>query len=762
MRKAWLVVLAVIFVAGAAVVAHRGGRLRTSSHAPRGNSQSDSQRAPSDSITSKTAVAVSSAGSSAAIEISKHGPGMRRQPPESLKLPVPRTFDLKHVDPANFAAALGNDPGRIFNYLRDEIAYEVYTGCLRGPRGTLLAMAGNSVDRASLLASMLQHAGQGVRFAQGMLPEAQARELVSSMWAQRSQPAPVQAGSQPSPAVKAAVDGLVSGVNRDYPLIRDRLRQENATITSQSAPTLDSLVKEAQDHYWVQWLKGGTWVDLDPSFTDSSQGIRYATIAGTSEALPNALFHQVEIRIRLEEYTGDQVSSRVILTRTAKAAELSGVDVVLSHQPENWTGPAASLQAALASAITATGRVKPVLLVGEKDWVAGAPFYPKKPATRGMGGVFNALSGRGTRHDVPIATAESIELDFTSPGGTKETVVREIFDVAGRSVRAAGKNLTAQEVGERTDAGADLERGIYCLFFTTGRLDADHISNAVEDPAKEDQRETDVGMLLRRFNILFTVVSDAVVGGFAQPEQNRVLFYQDSARLSITEISGEPKSPRLALDLRRDHTRTVALAERSEMVVPARILRGVTDGTLEAVIMDYVRAHMQEKETGERFSLSTSVLFGRAQREGIPTIMLPKENGRLDTGLAADTLARIREEFSAGNVVLAPQRPISIGESKRFGWWRVNPCTGESVAVTDEGLNQVTVEYNMVQNKYGQGNIMLYREVGTDAAGNPFTGPTRVANPNWLKGYNPQWARIWTDFTEVMQGAVRNPALQLR
>src|SRR5438105_2796254 len=96
MRKAWVVVLAVIFIAGAAIVARRGGRLRTNSSAQGGNSQSDSQRTASDS---KTTVAVSSAGSSAAIEISKHGPGMRRQPPESLKLPVPRTFDLKHIDP---------------------------------------------------------------------------------------------------------------------------------------------------------------------------------------------------------------------------------------------------------------------------------------------------------------------------------------------------------------------------------------------------------------------------------------------------------------------------------------------------------------------------------------------------------------------------------------------------------------------------------------------------------------------------------------
>jgi len=157
--------------------------------------------------------------------------------------------------------------------------------------------------------------------------------------------------------------------------------------------------------------------------------------------------------------------------------------------------------------------------------------------------------------------------------------------------------------------------------------------------------------------------------------------------------------------------------------------------------------------------LSTSVAFGRAQTEGVPTIMLPKENSRLDMSLDAETLARIREEFSAGNVVLAPQRPIEMGESKRFAWWRVNPRTGESVAVTDEGLNQVTVEYNRITDP-GQGNVLVYREVGIDSAGNPFQGPIRVANNNWLQGWTPEWTEIWRDFTQGMH-AIRNNGLRL-
>lgn len=720
MNRAMLVVLALIFVAGGCARHDRA---------------------------SSSPTALSGSGNANVVEISARGPGMRREGADAMKLPVARTLDLTHVDPANFAAGLGNDPVRIFNYVRDEIAYEAYAGCLRGPRGTLMAMAGNSLDRASLLASMLQAAGQRVRFAQGTLPESQAIELVSSMWAERPEAPSAAVLGGPSPSIKTALDVLSKGVQSDYTLIRDRLKDANLKMAPESVPSLDSLVKETQSHYWVQWFKDGAWVDLDPSFNDSSPGRTYTSAAQTFDALPDAVFHQVEIRIRLEEYTGSQVSSRVILTRSAKASDLSGVDVVLSHEPENWQGPADSLESGLASGITATGRVKPVLFVGG-IFVTGEPFYQKGPPTGGTGGIFSQLSGAGTRHAVAIATAESIEFDVITPDGGKTKVVRELFDVIGPARRAAGKDLTAEEAQAKIQANAsDISESIYDLFVTTGRTDRSLLPDAV--PADPTEQVDDVVTALRRVNTAFAAISDALLPRLSTPDKTVVVFYPDSPRLQIAELSSVAGKTRLSLDLRWDHVRAAALGPHQEDAFLAQSFRGVADGVLERVLIDYATAGNAAYES-EGSRLSTSLVFERMEAEGVKATLLSREDAAFGGGMPEDARARLNREFEQGFLVVAPERPIALGGQPRFAWWRIDPRSGEVTAVTDEGLNDAALEYKAVVSRNTRGQIYgvrFFRYLPGFSGTALFTGLTQSQFLELIRDL----AALGTKFSELLR-----------
>src|SRR5262249_46063957 len=80
------------------------------------------------------------------------------------------------------AQALNNDPNQIFAFVRDQVKFEVYNGSLRGARGTLWSMAGNALDRASLLVALLEASGFSAPYVQGTTSLAQQQQLILSMF----------------------------------------------------------------------------------------------------------------------------------------------------------------------------------------------------------------------------------------------------------------------------------------------------------------------------------------------------------------------------------------------------------------------------------------------------------------------------------------------------------------------------------------------------------------------------------------------------
>ena len=62
---------------------------------------------------------------------------------------------------------IGPGVSNAFTFVRDQVGYEVYTGSLRGARGTLWSQAGNSLDQASLLIALLRGQGIAAQYARG-------------------------------------------------------------------------------------------------------------------------------------------------------------------------------------------------------------------------------------------------------------------------------------------------------------------------------------------------------------------------------------------------------------------------------------------------------------------------------------------------------------------------------------------------------------------------------------------------------------------
>ena len=617
-----------------------------------------------------TTSTVSSAGHSGS-----NGPGLRPRQSD-LKLPVPRTLDLSHVQPEHFAAALGKDPARIFQFVRDEIGFETYIGCLRGPRGTLMAMAGNSVDRASLLSTLLTESGQRVRFAHGTLPEPLAKALVTSMWAERPWTTAASHGQVESTDLQDAVNRLTASIQVNGVLVRDALKKAGYPQTGQPQVTVDALVKAAQDHYWVQWMQNGAWTDLDTSFDGAVPGQTFAQSAETFDVLPEALFHRIDIRVRLEEYTGDAPSGREALRYSAKAADLSGLDVVFAHEPEG--NPTHN-------------QFKPFLVVGRQR-IAGVPFHLKAPGGDGAMAAVDAFGGGPD--PVALAMAESIEMEFTAPGAGTETVVRDIFDRVGKSRRIKAQRLTAEEVTSSSEAinSAEFSQALYDLLFTTGSIDAGHLRDLSSPAPPGDDDPIDVRAGLRWINVAFSATSDAALRRLVGASGATYRLYLDTPRVQIADMTVNAEVLRFSLDLRRDRVNIATTGTRPDQVFHAHVLQGVVNGALERIVIEHVAGSPRQDDGRSAAGISTSAIFESVLAAKTPTVLVTRGSATLGSEVPEDTRARIDEAVAQGHVVVAPQRPVIIGGVSHFAWWQIEPRSGATIAVTDEGLHQATVD----------------------------------------------------------------------
>lgn len=640
------------------------------------------------------------------------GPGLRRQAIESLELSVPRTIDLSYVQAGNFAVALGKDPTRIFEYVRDQIAYEPYVGVLRGPRGTLLAMAGNSADRAALLGELLQRSGFKVRYAHGTLPDALAQRLVDSVWAERRWvEAAASASSAPNPELKSLGDKLVSSIQRDNDLLRDMLKAAGLPKRAESPVTMQTLLSEARNHYWIEWLIDGTWTAMDPSFATAVPGQTFAEATETTETLPDSIYHHVEIRIRVEEYAGEQPSSREVLRYTARAADLSGEDLILVHSPEDRRNQG-------------NAQVRPAFIVQQKRH-EGEPFWLSEGRLPPGGGLADALGGGDGAVDVPVAASESIELDFIAPGGQKTTEIRELFDHVGKSRRASDKLLDPAELAEAAASNADkFVSTVYGMFVTTGAIDAVHARNLVAPEPATDSEHLDVGACLRRINIGFAVASDLLTGrvGNANDIVSRNFF--DSPRLQIAELTAADDILAIGLDLRRDSARTMVTGLRPDLAFDVQVWRGVVDGTLERYLIEFMSSSA-DGNGNNRLGLSTSSLFESARASNTPAVLFVQNGTMPGAALTADTRARIEESIAAGHVLVAPQQPAVIGGAKRYAWWQIDPRSGETIAVADDGRRAAGETVVVTTTVTGSGAVMVQVSVG-GYGGIYFTLPSAI------------------------------------
>ena len=107
---------------------------------------------------------------------------------EELRKQIDRTqFD---ADELAFELAFGT-PETIVGWVASNIAFEQYSGLLRGAQGAHMSRAGNALDQAVLLAKLLKDAGYEAQIHHGLLSHDQAGELLIAMTPERQPEEPI-------------------------------------------------------------------------------------------------------------------------------------------------------------------------------------------------------------------------------------------------------------------------------------------------------------------------------------------------------------------------------------------------------------------------------------------------------------------------------------------------------------------------------------------------------------------------------------------
>ncbi|MBW7916338.1 MAG: hypothetical protein H3C53_06585 [Trueperaceae bacterium] len=365
------------------------------------------------------------------------------------------------------AESIGPEPASAFEFVRDHIAFDPYSGVLRGVQGALAARAANSWDRALLLRALLDHHGHVTRLAFGDLDDAAIDKLLA-----------------------AAVDGAVSALDPpdlttkvttfDLQALADRARRDHALLTQalDAADMLDVLGRTdepgarraeavvpdlraaVRSHAWVQVEQGdGSWLDLDTSLPGAVPGAVLTAAAGSTDEVPEDAQHSVVVRVLVETLADGELEESVSLEVPFTTIDAAGSELWLLFRPEEASGGVGLFGSSGGK------NWQPVFLVDEEA-LAGTPF---PLSSSGGGGGFGGLLGGGGGGGAQV-TRVTLQLVARSPDGTERTAERTLLDRVDPRERQAGE-VSAGSLTALPSSGPPPELGaLHNIVFSNGGM----------------------------------------------------------------------------------------------------------------------------------------------------------------------------------------------------------------------------------------------------------------------------------------------------
>lgn len=553
-------------------------------------------------------------------------------------------LDMTGLDLDAAAADAGATPREALAWVARRTRFEPYTGLLRGARGTLLAGAGNSLDRALLLGELLVRQGRTVRFAAATLDTTTAEKLVRTLVVSRQPP-----GNETPLATEVRERAM-----EQFLILGDALHDAKVYAPPADNSVWKELVEAARAHAWVEVQENGNWIPLDPAAGVES-GKSLAAAEQTFASFKDDLQHRVTLSLVAEFSEDNKRRLETLLEENRTSAD--------------WMGEPVGLYFEIAG-----GKATPLLVVGEKTLQGKIIPTIGEP----QGGDLLPLPGLGGAGPSPV-TGLWLRFAVTGPG-RKENAECVLFDALGAEARR--KNLPPPK---QAPALAEAVEAVYGAAVSSAFPDPQvslAFFTSVGDPFTSDG----VARLLSGMAVDYLATRGFLPATLLEPPAVAIV---DAPNIVITRArlrARDKSSPRI--DVAMD------LTLRSELLVRApedplgkdtlffdRLSSAVLDHTLERLALgdggpDQSVGHVLES----------------AHAEGIRLVTLTPKSGSGAPPLGRNGAVRAALEVEKGHVVLLPERAPPGFNPGELGWWTINPRTGRAHDLMETGWRQAMTD----------------------------------------------------------------------
>ena len=591
------------------------------------------------------------------------------------------------------ATALQNDPNQIYAFVRDQIKFEAYAGSVRGARGALWAMAGNTLDKASLLTALLQASGYTTQYAHIYLEQTQAGDTAEySLLRSMFPTANVLLGCIPSgTADDPAYDGFGEGDTNDY--------------------------------YWVQYGPG--LVDLDPNLPNGTPGQSLAQTTGqtpdtTFTTIPANLRQQVTIKVNAEQYSqasglfGFGPSQTTVLQQSFDASALVGNIVSVGNIVQGTATGGLDLTAT-------TFTYTPYLLIG-----SGGPDVSADTIVTGTDyqEFFTNFPLSST-----ILTGLFVEVDADDSWYYQQhPYTHTMFDRLGPAARQGNASVSLNLPASPTPAVSNFDIASFNILTThqllsTFQAQQTRLNNAYQayeaiKPAFEalpttgalsaaQQATAQQAATLAKY---LAIAEDELVAMSYNGAEDQLIpqlqngyfvhVYPNTPRITVGGSSMGPSGNAIySLDVLKNDMRTInGQYQNRSAKYYEEVARGMITSIIEASVLSGVTG-----QSAIDIGTVMATLGDPNQLIGLgpsPNYIQPPDASALSaTTLSADAqtliLNAVQNGFPSGDQVITPNQMVTINGVTTVGWWETDSF-GHTVSHFPNGYHQAIVDYAAV------------------------------------------------------------------